>query len=270
MGADRGIVHVRPPGAARAGGVGRCQARELGGAVSVWSSPALAASRASPRSARRESTTTRPPPSTTAAIGTGSLVRRTAVVAAIITADHDVTDVAKGTVARFHGSSASGMIVKTWSPGLFKNQPPVNPASKMGERVDGSAARQARATPTPRTTAPGRTFMAAPPRRSSRAEPLKGNDPSAHRLALNGVNPTFLEMRSVRGCGPDMQRGRASRPMPGHTQRGSEVVAPTPTEAGESPQKTIVVRRCCSRLQRRRLGRLGRRPPRSWSRHWTV
>jgi hypothetical protein len=48
----------------------------------------------------------RPPPSTTAAIGTGSLVRRTAVVAANITVDHDATEVAKGTVARFHGSSA--------------------------------------------------------------------------------------------------------------------------------------------------------------------
>ena len=54
----------------------------------------------------------RPPPSTTAAIGTGSLVLRTAVVAASITVDHDVTEVAKGTVARFHGSFVSGMTVK--------------------------------------------------------------------------------------------------------------------------------------------------------------
>ena len=101
----------------------------------------------------------RPPPSMTAAIGTGSLVLRTAVVAASITVDHDVTEVAKGTVARFHGSFVSGMIVKTWSPGLFSNQPPANPASMMGDRVEGSGARQARATPTPRTTAPGRTFI---------------------------------------------------------------------------------------------------------------
>ena len=55
--------------------------------------------------ARSESTTTRPAPSTTAAIGTGSLVLRSAVIAASITADHDATEVAKGAVARFQGSS---------------------------------------------------------------------------------------------------------------------------------------------------------------------
>ena len=49
---------------------------------------ALAASRASPRSASRESMAMRPPPSATAATGTGSLVRRTALVAASMTADH--------------------------------------------------------------------------------------------------------------------------------------------------------------------------------------
>src|SRR6478752_4950658 len=99
---------------------------------------------------------TRPPPSTTAAIGAGSLVLRTAVVAASITADHDATEVAKGTVERFHGSTASGMIVKTWSPGRLRNQAPVNAVSRMRERVDRSDATQARATPAPRVTAPGR------------------------------------------------------------------------------------------------------------------
>ena len=128
----------------------------------------------------KESTTMSPPPSTTAAIGTGGLVRR-AVVAASITVDQDATEVANGTVARFHGSSASGMTVNTRSPGLFRNQPPVNPASKMGERLDGSDARQARATPAPRTTAPGRTFIAAPPHRSSRAKALRGNGYFANR-----------------------------------------------------------------------------------------
>ena len=100
-----------------------------------------------------------PPPRTTAAIGTGSLVRRRAAVAVSITVDHDATEVAKGTVARFHGSSESGMTVKIWSPGLSRNQPPAKPASRMGERLEASVARQARVTPAPRTTAPGRTFI---------------------------------------------------------------------------------------------------------------
>ena len=80
----------------------------------------------------------KPPPSTTAAIGTGSLVRRRAAVAASITVDHDATEVAKGTVARFHGSSESGKTVKIWSPGLFRNQPQAKPVSMIGERLEAS------------------------------------------------------------------------------------------------------------------------------------
>ena len=80
-------------------------------------------------------------------------------MAANITADHDDTEVAKGTVARFHGSSESGRIVNTWSPGLFRNQPPAKPASRMRQRLVGLLSRQARATPVPRTTAPFRTFI---------------------------------------------------------------------------------------------------------------
>jgi hypothetical protein len=81
-----------------------------------------------------------------------------------ITADHDATEVAKGTVVRFHGSSVSGMTVKIWSPGLFRNQPMAKLVRRMGERLEVSPARQASATPVPRTTAPGRTFI----RRTSR------------------------------------------------------------------------------------------------------
>ena len=43
----------------------------------------------------------------------------------------------KGHLARFHGSSESGRIVSTCSPGLFKDQPPAKPASRMGERSGG-------------------------------------------------------------------------------------------------------------------------------------
>ena len=81
-------------------------------------SAAFATSRASPRSARRESTTITLPPSATAATGTGRLVRRKAVVAASIAIDQDATAVAKGTVARFHGSSVSGTTTKICRPGL--------------------------------------------------------------------------------------------------------------------------------------------------------
>ena len=38
-------------------------------------------------------------------------------------ADQDATDVAKGTVARFQGSSESGTTTKTWRPGLFSGHP---------------------------------------------------------------------------------------------------------------------------------------------------
>jgi hypothetical protein len=41
-----------------------------------------------------------------------------------MTVDHDVTEVAKGIVARFHGSSVSGTTMNTCSPGLFRNHPP--------------------------------------------------------------------------------------------------------------------------------------------------
>ncbi len=80
-------------------------------------------------------------------------------MATSIAVDHDATEVANGTVARFHGSSESGTTVKSWSPGRSRNQPQAKPASRMGERLESSFARQARATPVPRTTAPGRTFI---------------------------------------------------------------------------------------------------------------
>ena len=139
--------------------------------------------RHAPRPDRREVSRSamRPPPSTTAAIGTGSLVRRRPVVAASITVDHEATEVAKGTVARFHGSSVSGMTVNTWSPGLFRNQPPVNPASKIGERLDGSGTRQARATPAPRITAPRSHLHRSTSASIVSCQPLRGNDHPAHR-----------------------------------------------------------------------------------------
>ena len=74
----------------------------------------------------------RPPPSTTAAIGTGNLVRRMAVVAASITVDHVATEVVKGNVARYPGSSASGRTVKVWSPGLFQRPTTYEPSEQDG------------------------------------------------------------------------------------------------------------------------------------------
>jgi hypothetical protein len=112
-----------------------------------------------PEVGEKESITMKPPPSTTAPIGPGSLVRRRAVVAASTAVDHDETAVAKGTEARFHGSFVSGMTMKICSPGLVRNQPPAYAAKRMPERVDVPGARYAAATPAPRITAPGRTFM---------------------------------------------------------------------------------------------------------------
>jgi len=119
-----------------------------------------------------------------------------------IIVDQDATEVAKGTVARFHGSSVLGITTKTCRPGLPSRQPTAYAANRMRERRLGPGARQARATPAPRTTAPGRTFMTAPPVRSSRA---------AHRgtpwqSAVAAPKPSMLaygtasarEVRSVR------------------------------------------------------------------------
>jgi hypothetical protein len=99
-----------------------------------------------------------------------------------------------------------GMTVKTRSPGLFRNQPPTKPASMMGERLDGSAARQARATPDPRITAPGRTFIVAPPHGSSRARGSgamtrhSSDAPRAFLQLLEGGSG--LRNEKVRGSNP--------------------------------------------------------------------
>ncbi len=94
------------------------------------------------------------------------LVRRTAVLATSITVDQDITDVANGTVARFHGSSVSGITTKTSKPGLSRGQPIAYAANRTRDRTLGLDARQARATPAPLITAPRRTFTTPPPVRS--------------------------------------------------------------------------------------------------------
>ena len=54
---------------------------------------------------------------------------------ASITVDQDATEVANGTVARFHGSSVSGITTKTCRPGLPSRQPTAYAANRMRERA---------------------------------------------------------------------------------------------------------------------------------------
>ena len=144
------------------------------------------------------------PPSSTAETGAGSTVRRRAVAVISIAVDHDATDVAKGTVPRFHGSSESGITTKICRPGLSRRQPTAYATNRMRERAVWLDERQATATPAPRTIAPGRTFTRAPPGVSPRRETL------ARHVA--DPEPSGLVHRTDRGTrGQSAHGARASR-----------------------------------------------------------